>query len=240
MIVPLDLQRHQSCAILYFKRSAGHRTPAQGALWLWVHRVLPPQEYVWRMTNRQTDRFLTLSPRRKAARKFLLCGEIRLLLILTTASLALAQAGPTLQSATFFGGAGDQRGTGIAIGDGAIYVSGNVQPESQGASDSASALVLRYAIPPSPLTVWSRSFDFGTNFFSIASTNEGVYAGGQNYSLTTSTVGAKKDKTFLAKFAPDGSSGSGPGGSVWVWPPLPPPEGNLWPFFPPLTCSSTQ
>src|SRR5712692_6775939 len=121
----------------------------------WVHSVFPSQEYVCRMTNRQPDRFLTLSPRRKAARKFLLCGEISLLLILTMASLALAQAAPTLQSATFFGGAGDQRGTGITIGGGAIYVSGNVQPESQGASDSA--LVLRYAIPPSPSPVWSRS-----------------------------------------------------------------------------------
>ena len=192
------------------------------------------------MTNRQTDRFLILSPCRKAARKFLLCGEISLLLILTTASLALAQTGPTLQSATFFGGAGDQRGTGITIAGGAIYASGNVQPESQGASDSASALVLRYAIPPSPSPAWSRSFDFGTNFFSIASTNEGVYAGGQNYSLTPSLVGAKKDKTFLAKFAPDGSSGSGPGGSVWVWPPLPPPEGTLGPFFPQLSGGSTE
>jgi len=192
------------------------------------------------MTNRQPDRFLTLSPCRKAARKFLLCGEISLLLILTTASLALAQTGPTLQSATFFGGAGDQRGTGITIAGGAVYVSGNVQPESQGASDSASALVLRYAIPPSPSPVWSRSFDFGTNFFSIASTNEGVYAGGQNYSLTPSLVGAKKDKTFLAKFAPDGSSGSGPGGSVWVWPPLPPPEGTLGPFLPGLIGGSTE
>src|SRR5437867_5584359 len=192
------------------------------------------------MTNRQPDRFLTLSPCRKAARKFLLCGEISLLLILTTASLALAQAGPTLQSATFFGGAGDQRGTGITIAGGAVYVSGNVQPESQGASDSPSALVLRYAIPPSLSPVWSRSFDFGTNFFSIASTNEGVYAGGQNYSLTPSLVGAKKDKTFLAKFAPDGSSGSGPGGSVWVWPPLPPPEGTLGPFFPGLVGGSVE
>jgi hypothetical protein len=150
------------------------------------------------------------------------------------ASLALAQAGPTLQSATFFGGAGDQRGTGITIAGGAISVSGNVQPESQGASDSASALVLRYAIPPSPSPAWSRSFEFGTNFFSIASTLEGVYAGGQNYSLTNSTVGGKKDKTFLAKFAPDGSSGSGPGGSVWVT------GGNLGPFFFQLSGGSVE
>ena len=104
-------------------------------------------------------------------------------------------------------------------------MSGNVQPESQGASDSASALVLKYAIPPSPSPAWSRSFDFGTNFFSIVSTNEGVYAGGQNYSLTYTPFGAKKDKTFLAKFAPDGSSGSSDGGSVWVT------GGTLGPFL---------
>src|SRR2546428_8674370 len=110
------------------------------------------------MTNRQPDRFLSLSPCRKAARKFLLCGEISLLLILTTASLALAQAGPTLQSATFFGGAGDQRGTGITIGGGAVYVSGNVQTESQSASDSASALGLEYAIPPRPYPAQAPAF----------------------------------------------------------------------------------
>ena len=210
----------------------------------WVHSVFPSQEYVCRMTNRQPDRFLTLSPCRKAARKFLLCGEISLLLILTMASLALAQAGPTLQSATFFGGAGDQRGTGIAIGGGAIYVSGNVQPESQGINDSA--LVLSYAIPPSPSPVWSRSFfrvvdttghcdtNFDANFFSIASTNEGVYAGGQNFCLSAPAVGSPKDKTFLAKFAPDGGSGFGPGGSIWVT------GGILGPFFFQLSGGSTE
>src|SRR2546422_11630354 len=100
------------------------------------------------MTNRQPDRFLSLSPCRKAARKFLLCGEISLLLILTTASLALAQAGPTLQSATFFGGAGDQRGTGITIGGGGNSWLGNCQTESEGGRTLASRFVLNAAIRP--------------------------------------------------------------------------------------------
>jgi len=47
-------------------------------------------------------------------------------------------------------------------------------------------------------------------------------------------VGGKKDKTFLAKFAPDGSSGSGPGGSVWVM------GGTLGPFFFQLSGGSVE
>jgi len=122
----------------------------------------------------------------------------------------------SLAGSTFFGGAGDQGGTGISIAGAAIYLSGDVQPLSQQPSDTA--LVLRYATPignNSP-PAWSRSFGFGTAFFGVAATDEGVYPVGWNYSLSSDPVGGKEVKSIAAKFAPDGSAGAGPGGSVWV------------------------
>jgi hypothetical protein len=128
---------------------------------------------------------------------------------------ALAQGPLVLRSTTFFGGPGDQRGTGIAIGNGAIYLSGDVQPETQGSADAA--LVLSYAIPTAKgsTPAWSRSFAFGTDLFGIAATDEGVYADGWNYSLSTDNVGGKEVKSIMAKFALDGSGGAGAGGSIW-------------------------
>ena len=125
-------------------------------------------------------------------------------------------SGLSLVDHTFFGGSGDQRGTAIAMNAGALFVSGNVQPESQ--SPGATALVLRYATPTANgvAPVWSRTFGFGTTFFGIAATNEGVYPVGWNYSLSNDPVGGKEVKSIAAKFAPDGSSGPGPGGSQWV------------------------
>lgn len=129
---------------------------------------------------------------------------------------AAAQTGPTLASPTFFGGAGDQRGTAVAVGGGALYLSGNVQPGSH--DPSAAAWVLKYALPSSPVSapVWAKPYGFGTNFFGIAATDEGVYADGFNYSLTTDGVGGKEPKSILAKFAPDGLPGPAPGGATWL------------------------
>src|SRR5262245_5066945 len=121
---------------------------------------------------------------------------------------------PTLTSSVFYGGAGDQRGTAIAVGGGRLYISGNVQPETQSPTDRA--LVLSYAVPPGPSPIWARSYHFGTDFFGIAATNQGVYADGWNYSLTTDNVGGKEVKSILAKFAPDGSSGATFGRAIWL------------------------
>src|SRR5919198_2322352 len=128
---------------------------------------------------------------------------------------------PLAAAATFFGGAGDQRGTAVAADGGAVFVTAN--------GPASDAYVVRYPadFAAAAAPTWSRSFDFGTQFLGITATNEGVYAGGQNYSLTNDPVGGKEAKTFLAKFAPDGSSGSGPGGSTWVTG----GPGNLGPFF---------
>jgi len=126
-----------------------------------------------------------------------------------------AAAGPTLESATFYGGSGDQRGTAIAVSGGAVYLSGNIQPENY-MSSSSNALVLKYALPPGPSPVWLKVFDYGTHFSGIAATNEGVYAGGANYSLSWDGVGGKETKSIAAKFRLDGIPDAGPGGSIWV------------------------
>jgi hypothetical protein len=58
---------------------------------------------------------------------------------------AAAQTGPVLDSATYFGGAGDERGTGLAIRGSDLYVAG-----SRGGGDlcqTLEALLLRYSIP---------------------------------------------------------------------------------------------
>ena len=57
------------------------------------------------------------------------------------ATIVQAQTGPTLNSATFFGGSGDQRGTGISIRDGSITIAGNVEPEVPLSSSSAGLSV---------------------------------------------------------------------------------------------------
>lgn len=121
----------------------------------------------------------------------------------------------TLLDQSLFGGGGDQRGTALAIDSGTIYLSGNVQPENQTAA--ANALVISFATPTSngAAPVWSRVFDYGTSFFGIAATNEGVYPVGHNYSLSSDGAGGKEVKSIAVKFTTDGSSGGGLGGSVW-------------------------
>jgi hypothetical protein len=128
---------------------------------------------------------------------------------------------PTLISTNFFGGAGDQRGTGVSVSGGKVYVSGNVQP------DGGSAMVLRYATPPAATPEWSKSFSSSSAFFGVAATNEGVYAAGQSFGLTNDFVGGKETKTVLSKFRLDGLNDVGPNGSIWVRG----GPGNLGAFF---------
>ena len=65
---------------------------------------------------------------------------------------------PTLASTAFYGGAGDQRGTGVAAGGGALYVSGNVQPNGK-RQRCGSRVEVCAASGPSP--VWARSYGSG-------------------------------------------------------------------------------
>jgi hypothetical protein len=143
----------------------------------------------------------------------LLCATALLAFAASHYSAKAAQP-PTLVNACFYGGAGDQRGTAIVITNGGVFVCGNVQPESQSASDTA--LVLRYNLPFTNAPAWSRTFDSGSLFYGITATAEGVYAGGWSYSLTYDPVGGKEDKAIVSKFAQDGSSGPGPNGSIWT------------------------
>ena len=150
---------------------------------------------------------------KRYAVSILLSLLITAMILTVTPSQPSAQTGPTLVGSTFFGGSGDQRGTDISIINGAIYLSGNAQQQQQ---SSDSTLVIKYSSPSGSSPVWSRVFTFGTNFYGITATNEGVYAGGWSYDLTTDPGGGKEVKSILAKFWPDGSPGSGPGGSIWV------------------------
>ena len=133
---------------------------------------------------------------------------------LTVNPAPAAVPAPQLAAMQFFGGAGDQRGTGIAVANGTVYVTGNAQPESQTSSDYA--LVAAYPIPFGAPPAWSRTFTNGSMIFGAAADGEGVYGVGSSYSLTSDPVGGKEVKPIVAKFAIDGSNGSGPSGSLWV------------------------
>ena len=127
--------------------------------------------------------------------------------------VTVTEASPlTLAGSTFFGGSGDQIGTGIATNDGAIYVTGDTPLYSW---PSSTAMVLKYMTDLSS-PVWSRTFGSGTYFYSVAAANDGVFAAGANYGLTHDHIGGKEAKTFLAKFGSDGTDGPGPEGSLWA------------------------
>ena len=88
--------------------------------------------------------------------------------VLLIASQQAAMAQPNLASATFFGGAGDQYGYGIAIQGNAIYVDGYY-----------NGPVLRYAVPvlPGATPVWSNTLS-GVQFYGVTTTASTVYAVG--------------------------------------------------------------
>ena len=122
-------------------------------------------------------------------------------------------ASPTLKSSTFYGGSGDQLGTGISIHDGAIYLAASIREDiSQG---SHISYILKYTLPPGGTPAWSRSFDYGTHFYGLSITDEGIYCAGWSWGLSNDPVGGKEVKSFLGKFNLDGSSGPGIGDCLW-------------------------
>lgn len=133
----------------------------------------------------------------------------------------VAPAAITLVSSTFFGGAGDQRGSGIAVSS-AIYVSGAADV------NQGDALVASYALPLSngAAPVWNKTWptlngydDFG----GIGVSTEGVYAAGQSFNRTSDTVGGKEGKGITVKFPLTGPPGGGFDGATWdVQSPAPP------------------
>ncbi len=80
---------------------------------------------------------------------------------------------------------GDQFGSGIYIQDDAVHISGVANIGKEYSSSAAESFVLRYAQPPGTEPVWSRSVKSGTILLGIASTDEGVYAAGDSFYLTT-------------------------------------------------------
>jgi hypothetical protein len=134
-----------------------------------------------------------------------------------THSAELTPNSPTalpLLSSTFFGGAGDQRGTGISIAAGAIYVSGLTD------ANSSDGLVARYAIPllAGAAPVWSDTWPTLTSyddFNGIGVSSEGVYVAGQSFNRTTDTVGGKEGKGITVKYPLTGPPGGGFDGAIW-------------------------
>lgn len=135
-------------------------------------------------------------------------GTLATLEVLTPA-LPLA----TVTSVIQFGGAGDQRGTGVSIADGAVFLSAS-GVESQNSSDTST--LARYALPLTGTPAWSRTVGSGTILKGTAATTDGVFAAGQSYSLTTDSAGGKEVKPVLGRFPLDGSNGAGPEGSTWI------------------------
>lgn len=128
---------------------------------------------------------------------------------------------PSLAAATFFGGTGDQRGTGIAVRQngpaaGNLYVVGNAQPESGASSDFA--YLLRYPLPFTTILPTTPTFQdvigAGTALFGLAAGPNDVYAVGWNYDLSTDAVGPKDVKSVVTRFA-DAPASSGYAGSTF-------------------------
>ena len=124
-------------------------------------------------------------------------GVLVLLTIFALVSDAAAQTGPTFDSATYFGDTGNERGTGIAIADGSLYVSGIT-----GTGSDSEGLVVEYALPPvSPewFNTWPGVWG-GDRFNGIAVSGEGVYLAGCSHSQTVDLCGGKEWKAILVKF----------------------------------------
>lgn len=144
--------------------------------------------------------------------KGLLKGLV-LLSVFALASSATAQTGPTLASSTFYGGAGDEQGTSVAIASGKLYLAGY-----KGTGSELEGIVAQYTLPPGSSPVWNATWPGLANFdkFSgIGVSSEGVYVDGDSYGRTTDSVGGKEIKGIVVKFPLTGATGAGYGGSTW-------------------------
>lgn len=130
-----------------------------------------------------------------------------------------AGAAPQLTGTTYYGGAGDQGGTGASVSGGALYISGSVGGII-GSANAPDGLVARYALPLSngAAPVWAATWPTvgGDDTFSgIGAAADGVYAAGLSYSRTSDNVGGKEYKGLVAKFPLTGATGPGFGGVTW-------------------------
>jgi N-acetylneuraminic acid mutarotase len=129
----------------------------------------------------------------------------------TSAPLFTSSSAPILAGAILTGGAGGQRGTGVAVSGGRIFVAGH---EESGTQSIATA----YSIPPAnPL--WSTRWPVPASprfesFNGVTATPEGVYFGGSTDRFT-SEPGGHEAKGVLAKYSLGGPSGPSVGGTEW-------------------------
>jgi len=146
-------------------------------------------------------------------------GVLLGLAVLTACALLTqtpAQAAPTFHSAIYFGGPGDESGTGIAIAGEKIYVSGT------GWSYGLDGLLARYSLPPTTSPEW---YVFWANqpggglshdqFYSLGVSGEGVYAAANSDTVGSDWVGGHEGKATVVKFPLDGPPGGGLGGCTW-------------------------
>ncbi len=122
--------------------------------------------------------------------------------------------GLTLKSSTFFGGVGDQRGTGISIGGGKIHLSGHDGTVTADEVNAVEAMAMTYPIPPASSPSWSARWPSGNAggiagtdiFWGVASTDQWTYYPGTSYSQTTDGVGGKEKKAVIAMYQTGSSS----------------------------------
>lgn len=153
---------------------------------------------------------------------------IGLLLVVGWIGLAGAQSQPLLVTGqALLGGAGDQRGTAVAVQDGFVYVAG-AGPEGQTSADTtllakfstASLLPSATLPPPPPTPVWQKSWSYGASF-GLAATPAGLLGAGWSHpsaGITSDGVGGAEVKGLLSRFALDNSAGPAPGGAAAAWP----------------------
>jgi hypothetical protein len=118
------------------------------------------------------------------------------------------------------GGVGDLDGVGIKYLDDALYICGD--DTVAGGLLASYALPLTMASTPVWETNWPSAYP-GDYIYGITANSNGVYAAGQNYTLTIDTQGGKEDKGLVVKFPFTGATGGGFGGDIWdIQTPAPP------------------
>jgi hypothetical protein len=126
------------------------------------------------------------------------------------ASFSVSNTPASTLLVTFFGGTGDEQGTGIT----AVSNGSNYQVYVTGSSDAlgGEGLLVDYGIPdPSGniSALWSKQWPGVAGydrFDGVAANATDVYAAGQSYSQSSDLVGDKEPKGITVNFSPDGTT----------------------------------
>ncbi|MFN0056272.1 MAG: Ig-like domain-containing protein, partial [Planctomycetales bacterium] len=116
----------------------------------------------------------------------------------------------TLIGQAYYGGVGDEHGTGIAVvGSGTNY---EVYAAGMSNALNSEGLVIKFGMPGTAGNVapmWSKSWPgVGGNdqFFGLEATTTDVFVAGSSYARTTDTVGDKEGKGITVDFPADGGN----------------------------------